>query len=225
MALRTGWILAVKAPCTRTLRRSGSKLLFLVPSESIHKLANTMVRVALFLAVSAAITQLSWRSLRDLRSHGFYRFFAFELLSALVLLNVPMWFRDPLSSRQLVSWFLGAASIGLAIEGFRLLRLIGRPTPAAVRSTNLPFENTTTLVTVGAYRFIRHPLYASLLALVWCAYLKNPLAISGIVLALAASSFLIATSIAEERENLMRFGAAYADYMKRTRRFIPFLFL
>jgi protein-S-isoprenylcysteine O-methyltransferase Ste14 len=167
---------------------------------------------------------LSWRSLRDLRSHGFYRFFAFELLSALILLNVPMWFRNPLSARQLVSWFLGAASIGLAIEGFRLLRLIGRPVRTAARSTNLPFENTTTLVTVGAYRFIRHPLYTSLLALVWCAYLKNPLAIGGIVLALGASGFLIATSVAEERENLVSFGAGYAAYLKRTRRFVPFLF-
>ena len=182
------------------------------------RLVITLVRVAIFFAASAAIIQLSWRSLRDLRSHGFYRFFAFELLSALILLNIPMWFRDPLSARQLVSWFLGAASIGLAIEGFRLLRLIGRPTPTAARSTNLPFENTTTLVTVGAYRFIRHPLYASLLALVWCAYLKNPFAITGIVLALSASGFLIATSVAEERENLVSFGAAYAAYMKHTRR-------
>ena len=183
-----------------------------------------MVRVVVFLAASVAITQLSWRSLRSLRSHGFYRFFAFELLSALILLNVPMWFRDPLSARQLVSWFLGAASIGLAIEGFRLLRRIGRPMPTAARSTNLPSENTTALVTVGAYRFIRHPMYASLLALVWCAHLKNPLAIGGIVLALGASGFLIATSIAEERENLMSFGAAYVVYMKRTRRLVPFLF-
>jgi protein-S-isoprenylcysteine O-methyltransferase Ste14 len=171
-----------------------------------------------------AIIQLSWRSLRDVGSHGFYRFFAFELLSALILLNVPVWFRDPLSARQLVSWFLGVASIGLAVEGFRLLRVIGKPAPTAARSTHLPFENTTTLVTVGAYRFIRHPLYASLLALVGCAYLKNPFAVNGIVLALSASGFLIATSVAEERENLVRFGAAYAAYMKRTRRFLPFLF-
>jgi protein-S-isoprenylcysteine O-methyltransferase Ste14 len=55
-----------------------------------------------------------------------------------------------------------------------------------------------------------------LLALVWCPYLKNPLPIAGIVLALAARGFLIATSIAEEQENLMSFGAAYAVYMKRT---------
>ena len=189
-----------------------------------ERLANTLVRVAIFFAASGAIVLLSWRPLRDLRSHGFYRFFAFELLSALILLNVPVWFRDPLSARQLVSWFLGAVSIGLAIEGFRLLRAIGRPAPTAAQSANLPFENTTTLVTVGAYRLIRHPLYASLLALVWCAYLKNPFAIGGIALAPVASGFLVATAVAEERENLASFGAPYAVYMKHTRRFVPFLF-
>ena len=182
------------------------------------------MRVVIFVAASAVILQLSWRSLKDRCSHGFYRFFAFELLTALILLNVPAWFRDPLSTRQWVSWFLGAASIGLAIEGFRLLRVIGRPAPTVGRSANLRFENTTALVTVGAYRLIRHPLYTSLLALVWCAYLKNPFAISGMVLALGASGFLIATAVAEERENLVSFGAAYAAYMKRTRRMVPFLF-
>jgi protein-S-isoprenylcysteine O-methyltransferase Ste14 len=183
-----------------------------------------MVRLALFFAGSAAIVQLSWRSLRHLRSHGLYRFFAFELLWSLILLNLPVWFRDPLSARQLVSYFFGAASIALAIEGFRLLRVVGKPSSAAAVSTNLGFENTTTLVTSGLYRFIRHPLYASLLALVWCAYMKEPLLISRILLALSATGFLIATAITEERENLVRFGAAYATYMKRTRRFIPFLF-
>jgi hypothetical protein len=46
-----------------------------------------MLRVALFVAVSAAIVRLSWRSLSDPRSHGFYRFFAFEHLSALIQRN------------------------------------------------------------------------------------------------------------------------------------------
>jgi protein-S-isoprenylcysteine O-methyltransferase Ste14 len=183
-----------------------------------------MVRLALFFAGSAAIVKLSWRSLRHLRSHGFYRFFAFELLWALILLNVPVWFQDSLSARQLVSYSLLTASLALVIEGLRLLRLLGRPSPTAARDANLSFENTTTLVTVGLYRFIRHPMYASLLALVWGAYLKNPLTISSIALALGATGFLIATSITEERENLVRFGAAYAAYMRRTRRFIPFLF-
>jgi protein-S-isoprenylcysteine O-methyltransferase Ste14 len=183
-----------------------------------------MLRVVLFVAASAAILPLSWRSLRDLRTHGFYRFFAFEMLLALILLNAPVWFIDPFSARQLASWCLGAISIGLAIEGFRLLHVNGRPAQPAVQSANLSFENTTTLVTVGAYRWIRHPMYASLLMLAGCAYLKSPLGIGSIVLAVGASGFFVATAIAEERENLLRFGAAYADYMRCTRRFIPFIF-
>jgi protein-S-isoprenylcysteine O-methyltransferase Ste14 len=45
-----------------------------------------------------------------------------------------------------------------------------------------------------------------------------------VALTLGASGFLLATAMAEERENLKRFGAAYADSMKSTQRFIPFLF-
>ncbi len=183
-----------------------------------------MLRVVLFCAASIAVLPLSWRSLRDLRTHGFYRFFAFELLLALILINAPLWFRDPLSPRQIAAWLCGAASIGLVIEGFRLLRVIGRPAPTAQQGANLAFENTTTLVTVGAYRWIRHPLYASLLTLGWCAWLKDPLGLASIALVLGATGFLFATAMAEERENLNRFGTAYADYMRKTRRFIPFLF-
>jgi protein-S-isoprenylcysteine O-methyltransferase Ste14 len=181
-----------------------------------------MMRAAIFIAASAAIVLLSWRSLRVPRSHGFFRFFAFELLLALILLHAPYWFREPLSPRQLISWFVLVASAGLAIEGFRLLRVMGKPAREAARSANLDFENTTALVTTGAYRFIRHPMYASLLALGLGAWLKHPSAI-GVALALGASGFLVATSVVEERENLARFGAGYAAYMKTTRRFVPFL--
>jgi protein-S-isoprenylcysteine O-methyltransferase Ste14 len=182
-----------------------------------------LLRVVVLVAASAGIVRLSWRSLRSPRSHGFYRFFGFELLAVLIAVNAPDWFRDPLSARQLASWFLGAVSIPLAIEGFRLLRIVGKPARAPHRSTNLTFENTTALVAVGAYRFIRHPLYASLLALAWCAGLKNPSAAS-FCLTLAATGFLVATALAEERENLQFFGEPYAAYMKTTRRFIPYLF-
>lgn len=180
-----------------------------------------MIEIAIFIAASAAIVRLSWRSLRAPRSHGFYRFFAFELLAALILVNVPHWFHEPFSARQLVSWFLLTASAGLAIEGFRLFRKVGKPVPVD-GGTNLAFENTTTLVSVGAYRFIRHPMYASLLGLGWGVFLKHPAATTA-GLALSASAFLVVTALVEERENLARFGPAYAAYMKATRRFIPFI--
>lgn len=181
-----------------------------------------MIETAIFIAASAGIVLLSWRSLRAPCSHGFVRFFAFELLAALILLNVPYWFREPLSARQLLSWFLLTASAALAIEGFRLFRILGKPVRETVPGPNLAFENTTRLVTVGVYRFIRHPMYASLLALGWGACLKHPAAVS-VALALGASAFLIATALVEERENLARFGPPYAAYMKATRRFVPFI--
>ena len=174
-----------------------------------------MLRILLFIAASAAILPLSWRPLKDVRTHGFYRFFAFEFLIALILLNLPVWWRDPFCWRQLASYLLGVVSIGLVIEGFRLLKVIGRPGPSNIESANLAIENTTTLVTVGAYRWIRHPLYASLLALAWCAWLKDPLRAGSVALMMGTSGFLLATAVAEERENLRRFGAAYADYKKR----------
>jgi protein-S-isoprenylcysteine O-methyltransferase Ste14 len=182
-----------------------------------------MIRAVIFAAASVAFALLTRRSLGAPRSHGFYRFFAFELLLALVLLNAPHWFHEPLSPRQVVSWSILAASLGLAIEAFRLFFTIGRPARNVAQGANLWFEKTTMLVAVGIYRFIRHPMYASLMGLGWGAFLKHSSGIS-LGLALGACGFLVAASIAEERENLARFGPAYAAYMRTTRRFVPLLF-
>jgi protein-S-isoprenylcysteine O-methyltransferase Ste14 len=176
-----------------------------------------------FLVFSAGIVMLSWRNLRDRRSHGFYRFFAFEAILALILLNVGFWFQQPFSFRQMVSWFLLSLSLFLAIHGFTLLRRIGKPDGDIQDPRRLNIEKTTQLVKVGAYRYIRHPLYASLLCLAWGAFLKHP-SMPGGVLGVIATLSLYATSRVEEAENLERFGPAYAEYMEQTRMFIPFVF-
>jgi len=174
-----------------------------------------MWQVIVFVLVSAGIAFFSRASLRDPRAHGFFRFFAFESILALLLLNLEHWFREPFSAPQIFSWLLLLASLFLAVHGFYLLRVVGRPEGK--------FENTTTLVTVGAYRYIRHPLYASLLFLGWGAFCKQPSLLGGF-LALAATAFLVATAKVEEAENRRKFGADYAAYMKTTKMFIPFLF-
>ncbi len=77
-----------------------------------------------------------------------------------------------------------------------------------------------TLVTAGPYRWIRHPFYVS----VALAVISNAL--------VAANWFLLVTGAlvlallvlrtAREEENLLaRFGEGYADYMRRTGRFVP----
>jgi protein-S-isoprenylcysteine O-methyltransferase Ste14 len=182
-----------------------------------------LIQAAIFAGASAAILPLSWRSLKAPRSHGFYRFFAFELIVALVVWNAPEWFRNPLCARQILSWMLLVSSIFPALAGFRLLRGRGRPSREPSTGAQLQFESTTVLVSTGIYRYIRHPMYASLVALAWGACLKDPGAVA-IALALAATAFLTATALAEERENLARFGSAYAAYMRGTRRFVPLLF-
>jgi protein-S-isoprenylcysteine O-methyltransferase Ste14 len=172
-------------------------------------------QVAAFLLVSAGLVALSRSSLRDRRSHGFYRFFAFEAILLLIVLNAPHWFRDPFMLRQLVSWLLLAVSLLLAVHGFYLLRFVGEPEGS--------IENTSTLVTRGAYGLIRHPLYGSLLLFSGGAFLKAPSAV-GVLLLLITMTALVLTARVEERENLARFGDEYAAYMTRTRMFIPFLF-
>ncbi len=172
---------------------------------------------------SVPILWVSRGSLRGRDAHGFYRFFAFEAILALVVLNAPAWFDDPLAARQLVAWALLLASLVLAVHGFYLLRRLGRPDHSIADPTRLGVEKTTRLVRVGAYHFIRHPLYASLLALAWGAFLKGPSWPAAVFLAVASAAIYL-TARVEERENLGNFGVAYAEYMRETRMFIPFVF-
>ena len=106
------------------------------------------------------------------RSHGFYRFFAFELLLILLLSNIEYWIEDPYSPYQLISWVFLSASLIMAIHGFYLLRVIGKPQAAVPGSSDFGFENTANLVTIGAYNYIRHPLYTSLLLMDWGIFLN-----------------------------------------------------
>ncbi len=157
---------------------------------------------------------LSWPDLRNPRAHGFFRFFAFETLLLLVLYNLDVWFKQPFSPLQLLSWQLLLASLALAIHGFALLRSLGKPEGK--------IERTTHLVTQGAYRYIRHPLYGSLLLMGLGACLKGvSLASTGLVVALVA--FLVATARIEESEHIERFGQEYREYMQKTKMFIPFI--
>ena len=173
-----------------------------------------MIRLILFLTLSLALLWQSWPTLSQPKVHGFYRFFAFEGLLALILLNVNHWFTDPLSIRQIISWLLLLGSIPLAAGGFYLLHQVGRPEQG--------IEQTTTLVTSGLYGYIRHPLYASLLPATWGVFLKHPGLLPGL-LAGAITVLLWAMAKVEEKENLSRFGEAYAAYMKNSKMFIPFL--
>ncbi len=182
-----------------------------------------MAAALVFVVGSALLAWLSRRPLRRPGSHGFYRFFAWECILGLAVVNHTPWGSARLSPLQLVSWGLLAASVSLvAIGAATLLRRGGRNAGRGDAAL-YDWERTGVLVTTGIFAHIRHPMYASLLALTWGLFFQLPnWPAAG--LAALGSALLYVTARRDEGECLAHFGAAYADYCARTRMFVPFLF-
>lgn len=157
----------------------------------------------------------SWfLSIKHKRYHGIARFFSFESIFILIMLNYRIWFTDPFSILQILSWILLILSIIIAVAGFFLLKRIGKP--------DSNFENTSVIVKENLYKYIRHPLYLSLFLLGTGAMFKDP----GLIQLSFGFLNLIAVYITariEEKEMIARFGNDYQDYMKETKMFIPFI--
>ena len=174
-----------------------------------------MIEAIIFILGSALIIWISIPSLRQPGSHGFYRFFAWEIILGMFVLALRSWFVHPFAWYQIISWILLIASLVPIIYGVFLLRTVGKPTDE--------LEATTQLVTKGIYQLIRHPLYASLLYLAWGLFFKSPSLLDG-CMAVVATAFLYATARADEAECMVKFGAEYSGYMKKTKMFVPFVF-
>ncbi|MCK9640551.1 MAG: hypothetical protein M0R39_11645 [Prolixibacteraceae bacterium] len=182
-----------------------------------------MEKLMLFGILSLPLIVISRRNLFAPESHGFYRFFSWECILWLLLSNYKYWFEDPFALRQIGSWVLLFVSIYYVAAGSILLVRKGKPAKAEERGELYQFEKTTALVDRGIYRYIRHPLYGSLLLLTWGIFLKNttyPL----FLISLISTLFLYLTALFDEKECVAYFGNKYLDYMKRSKMFIPFLF-
>lgn len=173
-----------------------------------------MIEAVLFFAGSILLIWISIPSLRRPASHGYYRFFAWESIWGMFLLNLRGWFAHPFAWYQIISWILLICSLFPLFIGVYQLRYAGKPTNA--------LEATTHLVQSGIYRYIRHPLYASLLYLAWGIFFKSPSILGG-CLGVVASAFLYATARADESECMTKFGGEYTIYKKKTKMFIPFV--
>ncbi|MDP1713503.1 MAG: hypothetical protein Q8L41_02055 [Anaerolineales bacterium] len=89
---------------------------------------------------------ISRASLRAPRSHGFYRFFAWEFMLALFLINEKIWFQNPFAWYQLIAWTLLFASLIPLAFGVRALKSRGKPsTERGSDPTLLAFEKTAQL--------------------------------------------------------------------------------
>ena len=177
--------------------------------------ASAAARLGAYVLLSGVLIAGFWKVVRSGRTHALPRLIAFEAILGLVLANAPTWFANPLALRQVASWVLLAGSLLLAVHGFSLLRMHGGTTGG--------IETTTVIVRRGAYHYIRHPLYLSLMLFALGAYLKSPGWLAGALLGFTVAGLLVTASI-EERENESRFGESYREYMRETKKFVPFLF-
>lgn len=164
---------------------------------------------------SIVLIIFSWfYSIRQKRFHGIPRFFAFETIFILLLLNIKYWFSDPFSWNQLISWILLILSAWSGLAGYFTLKGKGK--------ADGNFENTTVLVKSGIYGLIRHPLYFSLLLLGTGIMMKN-LSLPSITAGMVNLVALWFTARTEEKEMIDKFGQQYRDYINETRMFIPFI--
>ncbi len=107
---------------------------------------------------------------------------------------------------------IGLLAIGLSLWSFRSL---GRNLTDTVVT-----RREAELVTIGPYRWVRHPFYVAFALSVLAITLitgSGLLATTG----LAAVLMIVARTSIEERQLLDRFGRSYEDYMRRTGRFLP----
>jgi len=173
------------------------------------------MRLIIFIVGTLGIAYFSWRlSIREKRFHGIYRFFVFEGILGLILLNYPYWFNKPFSLPQIISWIVLIGAIPLSLGGYYSLKMIGEP-----RGN---FENTSKLVMQGIYKYIRHPMYASLTLLLLGIFLKHVSVINTFIFSVSII-FLFATAKKEEKEMIQKFGDEYTLYLKKTKMFIPFI--
>jgi protein-S-isoprenylcysteine O-methyltransferase Ste14 len=177
----------------------------------------------IFIILSIPVIYISRKSIFKIRSHGFYRFLSWECILWLLSVNYIFWFKDPFSPKQLLSWFLLIYSIYPAVTGTLQLE----KAKISVKDRNseelFSFEKTAELVQTGIYKYIRHPMYSSLLFLTWGIFFKNTELILFFI-SLASSIFLFITATMDEKECIAYFGQKYKAYMKGTKMFIPFIF-
>ena len=136
--------------------------------------------------------------------------------------NYSFWFENPLGINQIISWVFLFYSIYLVLAGTLLLKNAAKAEKTRNDEKLFSFEKTTELIETGIFKYIRHPLYSSLLFLTWGIYLKNTTGLL-LLISLLSSGFLLMTARFEEKECVAYFGEKYRDYVKRTKRFIPFV--
>ena len=111
---------------------------------------------------------------------------------------------------------VAVAILGIALRGYAILSL-GR-----FFTTRVMTQPGQTVVERGPYRWIRHPSYTGALLIVLGILLSQASWLSLACFPLALPGFAYRISV-EEDALTAALGDAYRDYMRRTKRLVPFV--
>jgi protein-S-isoprenylcysteine O-methyltransferase Ste14 len=172
------------------------------------------IKGIIFILLSFLIFLRFRKGIFAFREHEPYMFAAAQGLLVLLFINGGVLLENPFTPRRIFSWSLLLVSAAMAMAGFYGLRRHGQ----AVQN----WENTTRLVRKGVFRYIRHPLYASLMVLA-TGILSNDLSWRAAAACTFTLCFLVAASRVEEGKNAAKFGEEYQRYQGETKRYFPFI--
>lgn len=138
------------------------------------------------------------------------------LLGSLILIGLLQYFlplyqyvQAPLAYAGVIFVFLGIAISAVSADLF-----------VKAETGLLPFEDATTLVTGGLFRFTRNPMYLGMFLMVFgVAFLMGSI---GALIPLFAFVLIIRYNFVAGEERFMQaaFGQQYLDYQSRVRRWI-----
>jgi len=116
---------------------------------------------------------------------------------------------------------LAAGPVSIAIQAIAVCLWIWARFTFGARSFHAAANPTAGgLVTNGPYRYLRHPIYASILYFVWAGVAAHP-SLSSAALGLLAT-LMTGLRIAGEEKLLVQRYPEYTDYARKTARVIPF---
>lgn len=120
---------------------------------------------------------------------------------------------------RLLDWPWRLLGAPLVVAGVALAVLADREFKKA-RTPVRPFELSTTLVTVGPYRYSRNPMYLGMLVVLLGLFLL--LGTLTPVLVIPVFFWLIETHFVQPEEKMLeiQFGDAYLDYKRQVRRWL-----
>jgi len=180
------------------------------------------MKIIIFCILSLPLLFFSWQSLFNFKKHGLYRFIVWESILWIAVQNYRYMIVERFDLQQYFSSVLMLTSLLFVVSAVFVMRKKGVANKQRRDDTLLGFEKTTVLITSGIFKYVRHPMYSSLMLLLWGVLFRKVEA-ALVIIALIATLLCLLAAFIEERENIEYFGENYKQYMQRTKMFIPYV--